>query len=463
MLQTLFLAIICATSVLGVPNALSKRQSGTSVVNLSNDTGTPQHLASGVLYGIPDTPNQIPDEFYTNMGFNYARAGGAQIPAPGRGWIWGLTEYKNRFKSALSNYKTARKYDANFIFLIHDLWGADGTQNSSAPYPGDNGDWTSWDEYLTQWISDMNANDATTALSVDLWNEPDLTYFWTRGQTQYLEMWGRTWHRLRAEWPNVLLIGPAFAGSPSTSNTWWTEFCSFVKSNASVPDQWVWHMEGGGGDMESSYGELQVLLQTYGLPNHPVNIDEYSTYPEQVPSGSAWWISQLERINAHGLRGNWLSGYALHDFLASLLSKPGAGTSAYVNTSGGYFPTGDYQVYKYYNLDMTGYRVGTSPSADLAIDTYATVGTDMVRILTGVRIQTGTWQITVDNLSAVGLATSGTLNIHTWGFYTNGYYAEVDGPADLGWVEHTYSGNSVTFPIYQVNTTTAYAFEFYVG
>ena len=65
----------------------------------------------------------------------------------------------------------------------------------------------------------MNANDATTALSVDLWNEPDLTYFWTRGQTQYLEMWGRTWHRLRAEWPNVLLIGPAFAGSPSTSNT----------------------------------------------------------------------------------------------------------------------------------------------------------------------------------------------------------------------------------------------------
>jgi hypothetical protein len=103
--------------------------------------------------------------------------------------------------------------------------------------------------------------------------------------------------------------------------------------------------------------------------------------------------------------------------------------------------------------------VGTSPSADLAIDTYATVGTDMVRILTGVRIQTGTWQITVDNLSAVGLATSGTLNIHTWEFYTNGYYAEVDRPVDLGWVAHTYSGNSVTFPIYQVNTTTAYAFE----
>jgi hypothetical protein len=51
-------------------------------------------------------------------------------------------------------------------------------------------------------------------------------------------------------------------------------------------------MEGGGGDMESSYAQLQTLLKTYGLPNNPVNIDEYATYPEQVPAGSAWWISQ---------------------------------------------------------------------------------------------------------------------------------------------------------------------------
>jgi hypothetical protein len=168
---------------------------------------------------------------------------------------------------------------------------------------------------------------------------------------------------------------------------------------------------------------------------------------------------RLERINAHGLRGNWLSGWALHDFLASLLSKPNAGTSSYSETATGYFPVGDYQVYKYYNLNMTGYRVGTAPSADLALDTYVTVGSSLVKILCGVRIETGTWQITVNDLSAVGLPTSGTLDIHTYEFYTNGYYAEVDAPLDLGWYEHTYSGNSVTFPIYQVNTTTAYAFE----
>lgn len=43
----------------------------------------------------------------------------------------------------------------------------------------------------------MNANGATAGLSIDIWNEPDLTYFWNAPQSQYLQMWGRTYHRLR--------------------------------------------------------------------------------------------------------------------------------------------------------------------------------------------------------------------------------------------------------------------------
>lgn len=167
----------------------------------------------------------------------------------------------------------------------------------------------------------------------------------------------------------------------------------------------------------------------------------------------------MERVDAIGLRGNWLSGTQLHDFLASLLSK----TDPTDPTGTGYFPNGDYQVYKYYNLNMTGYRVGTLPSADLLLDTYATVGTDLVRVLTGVRIETGTWQITIDDLSSVGLPEEGTLEIQTWGFpFTGSHFGEVDAPTDLGIVGHDYTGDSVTFPIYQTDSSTAYAFEFAV-
>lgn len=77
-----------------------------------------------------------------------------------------------------------------------------------------------------------------------------------------------------------------------------------VKADNTIPDQWVWHMEGGGSDMLGANGNLQALLKTYGLPNKPINIDEYATANEECPAGSAWWISQLERVNAIGLRGN---------------------------------------------------------------------------------------------------------------------------------------------------------------
>lgn len=86
------LSLLCAAVVAASP--LEQRDTITSIVNLGNNTGTPQHLASGFIYGIPDHPDQIPDHFYTNIGFNYARAGGAQVAAPGGGWIWGLSEYK---------------------------------------------------------------------------------------------------------------------------------------------------------------------------------------------------------------------------------------------------------------------------------------------------------------------------------------------------------------------------------
>lgn len=60
---------------------LSRRQStsNTAVVNLNTNRGEPKHLASGFIYGLPDSETQIPDHWFTNMGFEYNRGGGAQM------------------------------------------------------------------------------------------------------------------------------------------------------------------------------------------------------------------------------------------------------------------------------------------------------------------------------------------------------------------------------------------------
>ncbi len=95
-------------------------------------------------------------------------------------------------------------------------------------------------------------------------------------------------------------------------------------------------MEGGGGDMQSSVDELNYLLSLYSLPSRQVNVNGYGIFDEQVPSAGAWWISQLERVNAIGLRGDWLATDALHDFLAGLLGKPNAGTELFDPKDTGY-------------------------------------------------------------------------------------------------------------------------------
>lgn len=73
----------------------------------------------------------------------------------------------------------------------------------------------------------------------------------------------------------------------------------------------------------------------------------------------------------------------------------------------------------------------------------------------------GTYELSIQNLSALGLATSGTMTVTTYQFSWGGSsFTAVTGPTDLGAVAHTYTGNTLSFPIYQTDTTTTWAFEF---
>lgn len=188
MLWTIFASLLAA--------GLVTADNLTATVNLSVSKGKPVHWASGFIYGIPDTPNQIPDHYYTDIGFRYGRAGGAQLNAPARGWIWGLTEYKNRLDSTLSNYRTCRKYGADFILLPHDVWGTDHT-NSSTVWPGDGGDWSNYDLFVRTLMKDLKANHALEGLVWDIWNEPDISIFWERDQQQWIDLYIRTHKLLR--------------------------------------------------------------------------------------------------------------------------------------------------------------------------------------------------------------------------------------------------------------------------
>lgn len=121
-------------------------------------------------------------------------------------------------------------------------------------------------------------------------------------------------------------------------------------------------------------------------------------------------------------------------------------------------------MYAYYGTNMTGRRVASSLPSDGYADAFATVGDGRVRILAGVRQQTGTWQLQVNGLASLGFPESGAVSIQTYAFNTNGLYEAVDGPEDRGVYEHSISGGSVKFEIRMpaADVDTAFAFEFAV-
>ncbi|KAG8671931.1 hypothetical protein FPOAC1_005189 [Fusarium poae] len=424
---------------------------GVATVDLAVTTGPPRHLASGILYGIPDKPDQIPERFYKEIGFNYGRGGGSQLPNT-KGYAVNNEDYKARFSSALSNYNTTRKYGGEFIYLLPPLWGADGGQSETFEYPGDNSDWRRWDTFLEQTLKDIQDSDMSKGLVIDIWNEPDLSFFWGASKQQWLTLWSRTFKKVKETLPSVRIAGPSISAIPTINHEWWNDFLTECLENDTLPDQWSWHMESGN-DCDTMAGSMKTfheLLAKFDIPldkAQDVNINEYAVYGEQVPSAGAWWIAGLERENAHGLRGNWAIAGALHDFLAD---------GEYRIDGDGYWPTAEYQVYKYYGSDMTGERVKTTPTLDGFLDVYATRDANAIRILAGTRSRSGDWAIDV-----MGLPENVEVKIRTLAFVVvdEDKFKRVDGPENLEETSRVVENASLRLKIEHKDTTTAYAFE----
>ncbi|KAH7414400.1 glycoside hydrolase superfamily [Phaeosphaeria sp. MPI-PUGE-AT-0046c] len=432
--------------------ALSIRQAASqqATVNIDTSTGKAAFQASGWIYGFPDNgveaDTSIPEEFIRDVKFIGSRAGGAQTPT--RGWIDGYKSYVPRLESTISNYRTTRKYGGAFILLVHDLWGADGSQIPL--YPGDNGNWTETDNFLRQVVKDLRASNMLEGLVVDIWNEPDITAFWDRPWNQYLQYYVHAHKLLRQELPEAVFSGPSMAASPSLSNTNWQTWLSTVSGNATVPDIYSWHQIGTWSrEPDTTVPDFNTLKNKHNLPDLPIDVNEYAAKDEQNPGTSAYYIAQLERHNIRGLRANWGSTTALHDGLADLVVK---------DASGKYFPNGEWQLYKYY-ASMEGNRLATAASTDRLFDVFATRSGNGIKVIAGTRNTKSKYTIEVSGLMALGLPASGSVEVRKFQFDWAGDAGEVGAPKDLGTSNLAYTANKAFITFDPATASTAYAFE----
>ncbi|RFU36261.1 hypothetical protein B7463_g72, partial [Scytalidium lignicola] len=232
----------------------------------------------------------------------------------------------------------------------------------------------------------------------EIWNEPDISIFWKGkgGMQQWIDLYIRTYKIIRSDFrfDGLKIGGPSLAFRPTPNNLWWTEWLRQIAGN-NTPDEYNYHLEGAANavDNDPSYtnSSLAALLTTYNLPQRQVNVNEYTEFMEQVPASYAWWIARLERVS----------------FISLLVDRSG----------------------------------------DTHLDVYAIVGDDRVRLLVGLKLVTGTWYVTVDDLEAIGHPSSGSLFIDTWRFDGSDVFAVQAPPSFRNTVSHLYSGGSV-FPIY---------------
>jgi hypothetical protein len=421
---------LVAASLLTMPAPAQAADESISV-NFSVAGGSPTYRASGWIYGMSENAAAPADHFYRDVKFRYMRAGGAQLDSPG-GWVSG--KYDRRWNATRAQLLRTRSLGAEFILLVHDLWGADGYPISR--FPGDNGNWTDYDNFLTRVINDVRATGAP--VQWDLWNEPNITLFWNRPQSQYFELWRRTYQRVRAAFPNQLIVGPSHAGVPTTSPGWWTQYLDFVRANNVIPDIISWHALPS--DPVANVAAANATLDARGIPHpRPYQINEYAAPNEQNPGDGSWYIARLERAGADGLRAHWGGGANLHNDLANLLIH---------NSAGQHQPKGEWWVYRFYG-SQTGQIASVTPSP--AYDAFATKASGVAKILVGGGGTTGNIAVNLQRLDTIaGVVQNNQVRVIAQRIPYNGGGA-VQGPVTIQNTVVTLSGNGTTVNLPHTN------------
>ncbi|MER6129670.1 RICIN domain-containing protein [Streptomyces sp. NPDC001795] len=430
------LTALAATTL--VPAAPSQAADTGVTIDFATAGGAPTYRASGMIYGMTPNGSLPQDHFFKDIKWHFMRAGGAQLNSGGYGTS--LADYQTRWNATLAQYKRTASLGGTFVILPHDLWGADST--TSQGWPGDNGDWTQFDNFVTQLINDVKANNMT--VEWDLWNEPDGRGFWAPSQSQYLQMWSRFYARVRAAFPGQLIVGPSMAGQPTSSNTWWTTYLNYVKANNVAPDIYSWHDEPA--DPVPGVASANSTLAAAGLTNtRPYQINEYAALSQQNPGGGAWFIGRLERAGADGLRGNWASGTNLHDYEANLLTK---------NSSGQYLPLGEWFMYRYYGSqtgNIVNYIPGTNTDGLATKDNTA----KNAKILLGSNGNTGNVTVNLTGLNTTSVVENGTVRAVVQRLPYNGG-AAVAGPETISDTTLTASNNAASVSIPWSNAKDGY-------
>jgi hypothetical protein len=434
------LTALVVVGLLIAPAGTAYAAADSMTVNFALNGGAPTYRASGFIYGLSQSASTPAVSLQTGIKVKQMRAGGSQLGCPNGGWVNGA--YTARWTFEESYYARAKQSGAHVEMIIAGLWGSDGVCNVPS-WPGDNGNWTAYTNFLNQIISDVKAAGMTGGdVRWDMWNEPNI-FFWGRTQAQYLEMIRRGTLQIRAALPGAVIEGPSCACTPS--NSWFTTYLDYVKANGVVPNILSWHDLPG--DPATEAASLTSELSTRGMSVSGYDVNEYGAFGgEQQPGPSAWYISRLERCNCDGSRANWGNvgqTPSLYD------------TMGWLVTSNANQTMGQWWVYQRY-AGQTGLRTNITAGSTHDGIVFQDSGARKSVAVYGATASasTGGISITYTNIPS-WLQSGGKVNVLVERMPSTNAY--VSAPTTVSNSTATVSGNAITVTITWSNALDAYA------
>ncbi|MFE5369782.1 RICIN domain-containing protein [Streptomyces mirabilis] len=343
--------IVLALVLSLLSTSTSQAASATSMsVNLASTRGPSTGVGEGFLYGISEDGNQPVDQFLQPLGINAFRGGGWFSG----GWIRDGYQYGSATRADVDSITAQAKrltrppYHAQYQVLVSDIYGANGGQPSNTRYPCDTGDCSNWINFIDSTVGALQASGLT--YSYDIWNEPDISAFWTRGvnSAQYFQMWDTAYREIRRIAPGAQIVGPSLAFTPQRNPGEWQTWLTHVKAAGTVPDMITNHNEGDVDDPVTVAQSLDNALSSAGIGPLPLSSNEYQPADRQTAGVTAWYLARFAQSGyANAMRGNWVC--CVTPNLTGVLTQSG----------GSWQPTGNWWALRDY-ADMTGTLVDTS-------------------------------------------------------------------------------------------------------
>ncbi|WP_198586982.1 RICIN domain-containing protein [Glycomyces xiaoerkulensis] len=401
--MTIGAAVALVVSALVVVPGESRAQVALNV-DLAAEVGPSKDVGLGFLYGATGDGSQPSDELLEPLRMNAFRAGGHMT----RGWIEDGYQYGSATQTIIDSIVaqaerfTAPPYEAQYQVILSDVYGAFGGQGADTMYPCDNGDCSNWADFVATVVGTLQ--DTGMPMSYDIWNEPDIDIFWTRGvnSEQYFQMWDTAVREIRRVDPDAVILGPSFAYTPERRPQQWQTWLAHTKAAGTLPD-WIANHTLGVVDDPVAVGQSTLdALAANGIDPLPMSANEYQPADMQETNVLAWYLARFAQSDyANALRGNWVC--CLTPNLTGILTE----------TSGGWQPTGLWWTMRAY-ADMTGTLVDTSEQVGgTAISAAKDADNERaVAIVGDIDGYTGSASVTFDGLaSAPWLASEGNVHV----------------------------------------------------